>query len=118
MVQEMNADKLSQNFVWYTKDADASQAKKDPNDVLPVHKSKAKDDGQTGTPFYCALTSETSRFGVYSRPHTNSEVRKLLSDFSPIGRELLARSASKAPPTQNTSPTSTIQLPYRVSAPQ
>jgi hypothetical protein len=48
MVQEKNADELFQNFVWHTRDVDVSQAKKDPNEVLPVDKSKAKDDGQTG----------------------------------------------------------------------
>jgi hypothetical protein len=48
MVQEKNADELFQNFVWHTRDVDVSQAKKDPNEVLPVDKSKAKGDGQTG----------------------------------------------------------------------
>ncbi|KIM83645.1 hypothetical protein PILCRDRAFT_69340, partial [Piloderma croceum F 1598] len=48
MVQEKNADELFQNFVWHTRDVDVSHAKKDPNEVLPVDKDKAKDDGQTG----------------------------------------------------------------------
>jgi hypothetical protein len=51
MVQEKNADGLFQNFVWHTKDVDVSQAKKGPDEVLPVDKSKAKDDGQTGISF-------------------------------------------------------------------
>ena len=125
MVQEKNADELFQNFVWHTKDVDVSQAKKDPNEVLSVDKTKARDDGQTGMFFpHLVLSSETYRFvvfffffivfyhlgliviGVYpavkhlrtilSLVLTNSEVRKLLSDFSLIGRDLLARGASKA----------------------
>lgn len=49
MVQEKNADELFQSFVWHTRDVDVDAAKKDPNDVLPVDKTKAKDDGQLGT---------------------------------------------------------------------
>jgi Family of unknown function (DUF5923) len=52
MVQEKNADELFQNFVWHTRDVDVSQAKKDPDEVLPVDKSKAKDDGRTGEFFH------------------------------------------------------------------
>ena len=45
IVQQKNADELFQNFVWHTRDVDVSQAKKDPKDVVPVGKDKAKDDG-------------------------------------------------------------------------
>jgi hypothetical protein len=64
MVQEKNADELFQNFVWHTKDVDVSQAKRDPSEVLPVDKSKAKDDGQTGMSSYCFLSFMTYRFVV------------------------------------------------------
>jgi hypothetical protein len=105
MVQEKNADELFQNFVWHTRDVDVTQAKKDPNEVLPVDKSKAKDDGQTGArtvSIICRAKKLTLPAAVQhlrtilSLILTNSEVRKLLSDFSLIGRDLLARGASKA----------------------
>lgn len=56
MVQEKNADELFQNFVWHTRDVDVSKAKKDPNEVLPIDKSKAKDDGQTGERAFLKLS--------------------------------------------------------------
>ncbi|KIM80519.1 hypothetical protein PILCRDRAFT_822241, partial [Piloderma croceum F 1598] len=76
MVQEKNADEL---------DVDVSQAKKDPKEVLPVDKSK--DDGRTAVRHLQTILSLVL---------TNSEVRKLLSDISLIGRDLLARGASKS----------------------
>jgi len=80
------------------------QAKKDPDEVLPVDKSKAKDDGRTGEIFSCWCASHAHKVclavrhlrTILSFVLTNSEVRKLLSDFSLIGRDLLARGASKA----------------------
>ncbi|KZP14441.1 hypothetical protein FIBSPDRAFT_912787 [Athelia psychrophila] len=87
MVQEKNADELFQNFVWHTRDVDVDAAKKDPSQVLPVDKEKAKDDGQIAVQHLRTILSLIL---------TNSEVRKLLSDFSLIGRDLLARGASKA----------------------
>lgn len=48
MVQEKNADELFQNFVWHTRDIEFDRAKKDPNEVLPVDRQKATDDGQQG----------------------------------------------------------------------
>ncbi|KAF7967775.1 hypothetical protein HWV62_33189 [Athelia sp. TMB] len=87
MVQEKNADKLFQSFVWHTRAVDVDAAKKYSNDVLPVDKEKAKDDGQ--------LAVQNLRT-ILSLVLTNSEVRKLLSDFSLIGRDLLARGASNA----------------------
>ncbi|KAF7974468.1 hypothetical protein HWV62_12112 [Athelia sp. TMB] len=74
MVQEKNADELFQTF-------------KDPNDVLPVDKTKAKDDGQLAVQHLRTILSLIL---------TNSEVRKLLSGFSLIGRDLLARGAATA----------------------
>ena len=52
MMQEKNADKLFQNFLWHMRDMDVSQVKKDLDEVLPVDKSKAKDDGHTGEIFF------------------------------------------------------------------
>ncbi|KIM74590.1 hypothetical protein PILCRDRAFT_14356 [Piloderma croceum F 1598] len=73
MVQEKNADEL---FVWHTRDVDVSQMTKDPDEVLPVDKSKTKDDGRTG---------ENFRVGS-----SKASLRLLL-----IGRDL-ARGASEA----------------------
>ncbi|KDQ55295.1 hypothetical protein JAAARDRAFT_159347 [Jaapia argillacea MUCL 33604] len=87
MVQEKNADELFQNFVWHTQGIDGSKAKKDPNEVLPVDREKATNDGQEAVKHLRTLLSLIL---------TNSEVRKLLSDFSVIGRDLLAKGASKA----------------------
>ncbi|CAL1710558.1 unnamed protein product [Somion occarium] len=86
IVQEKNRDELFQNFVWHTRDTDFDQAKKDPNDVIPVDKEKAKSDGQQAAQHLRVLLSLIL---------TNAEVRKLLSDFSVIGRDLLARGAGK-----------------------
>ncbi|TCD61093.1 hypothetical protein EIP91_009046 [Steccherinum ochraceum] len=86
IVQEKNRDELLQNFIWHTRDTDFDQAKKDPNEVVPVDKDKAKSDGQQAVAHLRTLLSLI---------FTNAEVRKLLSDFSVIGRDLLARGASK-----------------------
>ncbi|KAI0747079.1 hypothetical protein C8Q80DRAFT_1179196 [Daedaleopsis nitida] len=86
MVKQKNADELLQNFIWHTRDVDVDQAKKDPNEVIPVDKEKAKNDGQQAVQHLRTLLSLVL---------TNAEVRKLLSDFSVIGRDMLARTASK-----------------------
>ncbi|KAL0948737.1 hypothetical protein HGRIS_008869 [Hohenbuehelia grisea] len=90
IAQEKNADELFQNFVWHTRDVNADQAKKDPNEVLPVDKAKAQTDGQQAVKHLRTLLNLVL---------TNSEARKLLSDFSVMGRDLLARGASKAADT-------------------
>lgn len=86
MVKKKNADELFQNFVWHTREVDTSSAKKDPNEVIPVDKDKAKADGQQAVTHLRTLLSLIL---------TNSEVRKLVSDFAVIGRDLLARGAAK-----------------------
>ena len=48
IVLEKNADELFQNFVWHTQDVEWDNAKKDPNEILPVDKAKAKDDAKYG----------------------------------------------------------------------
>ena len=48
IVQEKNADELFQNFMWRTDSMDLSNARKDPNQVLPVDKSKVQDDSRQG----------------------------------------------------------------------
>ncbi|KAI0777372.1 hypothetical protein BD413DRAFT_467001 [Trametes elegans] len=86
IVLQKNADELFQNFIWHTRDVDIDQAKKDPNEVLPVDKEKAKNDGREAVKHLRTLLSLVL---------TNAEVRKLLTDFSVIGRDILARTASK-----------------------
>ena len=86
IVKEKNADELFQNFVWHTRDTNFDKAKKDPNEVLPVDQEKAKSDGQQAVGHLRTLLSLIL---------TNAEVRKLLSDFSVIGRDLFARGAMK-----------------------
>lgn len=87
IVKEKNADELFQNFIWHTRSTDIDRAKKDPNEVIPVDQQKAKNDGQQAVQHLRTLLSLIL---------TNAEVRKLLNDFSVIGRDLFARGAMKA----------------------
>ncbi|EGN94223.1 hypothetical protein SERLA73DRAFT_115180 [Serpula lacrymans var. lacrymans S7.3] len=87
IVKEKNSDELFQNFVWHTRDVSLEGAKKDPSEVAPIDQQKARDDGQQAVRHVRTILSLIM---------TNSEVRKLLSDFSVIGRDLLAKGAAKA----------------------
>ncbi|KAH6911282.1 hypothetical protein BKA70DRAFT_1220304 [Coprinopsis sp. MPI-PUGE-AT-0042] len=90
MVSEKNADELFQNFVWHTQGASeevnvqsiVGEAKGTVPDA-----EKAKKDGEDAVKHLRTLMTLVL---------TNSEVRKLLSDFGLIGRDLLAKGASKA----------------------
>ncbi|KAI0077531.1 hypothetical protein K474DRAFT_1661627 [Panus rudis PR-1116 ss-1] len=90
MVKEKNRDELFQNFIWHTRDTDFDQHKKDPSEVIPVDKEKAKSDGQQAVQHLRTLLSLV---------FTNAEVRKLVSDFAVMGRDLLARGAVKVAET-------------------
>ncbi|KAF9457296.1 hypothetical protein BDZ94DRAFT_1326382 [Collybia nuda] len=88
MVQEKNADELFQNFVWHTRDVDKEGIKGGVTGTeAPVDREKANSDSQEAVQHLRTLLSLVL---------TNSEVRKLLSDFSLIGRDLLAKTAQKA----------------------
>ncbi|KAF4574250.1 hypothetical protein EYR40_006036 [Pleurotus pulmonarius] len=88
IVQEKNADELLQRFIWHTRSTTANTVlNKDPNQAAPVDKSKIDQDAQQATRHLRTLVSLVL---------TNAEVRKLFTDFSVIGRDLLAISASKA----------------------
>ncbi|KAF8492864.1 hypothetical protein F5888DRAFT_1728342 [Russula emetica] len=87
IVREKNSDELFQNFLWNTSSVDLTNARKDPNEVLPVEKSKVQDDRHQAARHLRTLGDLIA---------TNSEVRKILSDFSVIGRDILARTASHA----------------------
>jgi hypothetical protein len=86
-VQEKNADELFQNFIWHTRAVDTDRLK--PGDLtenVPVDSQKVKADGEQAVKHLRTLLTLVL---------TNSEVRKLLYDFSLIGRDLLAKGASK-----------------------
>ncbi|KAL1744429.1 hypothetical protein HDZ31DRAFT_38713 [Schizophyllum fasciatum] len=87
IVKEKNADELLQNFFWHTRDVSAHNAVTSNNPDLPVGKDKVKSDGQQAVQHLRTLITLVL---------TNAEARKLLSDFGLIGRDLLARGASKA----------------------
>ncbi|KAG1792741.1 uncharacterized protein HD556DRAFT_1377609 [Suillus plorans] len=85
IVNEKNADELFQNFIWNTRDVSLDSVKTDPSAVAPDH-PKIDEDRQTAVRHLRTILSLIL---------TNSEVRKLLSDFSVIGRDILAKGASK-----------------------
>lgn len=70
IVREKNGDELFQNFMWRTDSVDVNNARKDPNQVLPVDKSKVQDDSRQGlcpqTPFQRALNTSTTQLAVTS----------------------------------------------------
>ncbi|TFY64828.1 hypothetical protein EVJ58_g2365 [Rhodofomes roseus] len=87
MVLKKNADELFQNFVWHTRAVDTAPAKNIANsDNVPIDQQKVKQDGQQAVTHLRTLLSLVM---------TNAEVRKLVADFSVIGRDLLARGAGK-----------------------
>ncbi|KAG8770836.1 hypothetical protein FRC12_004021 [Ceratobasidium sp. 428] len=86
IVANKNADELFQNFVFHTQGTDYSRAKQE-GDVMPVSKDAATRDGQEAVKHLRTLLTLFA---------TNSEARKLLSDFGLIGRDLFARGAAKA----------------------
>ncbi|KAH8992986.1 hypothetical protein EDB92DRAFT_520703 [Lactarius akahatsu] len=86
IVREKNADEIFQSFMWNINHEELSSITKHPSEVLPAEKSKVKDDAHQA-----ALHLRTLGNLVV----TNREVRKILADFSVIGREILARTASQ-----------------------
>ncbi|EIN12698.1 hypothetical protein PUNSTDRAFT_97516 [Punctularia strigosozonata HHB-11173 SS5] len=87
MILEKNSDEVFQNFVWHTRDVDYDRLKKDPSALTTVDQQKAQQDSQQAVKHLRTLLSLV---------FTNSEARKLVSDFTVIGRDLLARGAAKA----------------------
>jgi hypothetical protein len=103
IVESKNADEIFQNFMWTTREVDVSVAKKDPKEVLPVDGDKLQQDKQDGA--CTSNVSLTHNWTVVATKHlrtllnliaTNSEARKLLSDFSVLGRDILARATTHA----------------------
>ncbi|KAF8580268.1 hypothetical protein K439DRAFT_1357420 [Ramaria rubella] len=93
IVKEKNADELFQNFIWHTRSVDYSPAKQDPEANAPISAEKAKADSQQVAHHLRTLLSLLL---------TNAETRKLLSDFTIVGRDLLARSADFIRPDEET----------------
>jgi hypothetical protein len=107
MLDEKNADELLQNFIWDTRDIDRENLR--PGEVArPVDREALKSESQQGLLFHLALLYSVAERIAVAVQHlrtlfhivlTNSEARKLLSDFSVIGRDLLSKSAAKAAET-------------------
>jgi hypothetical protein len=85
IVKQKNADELFQNFVWHTRDTTDVDIAKATSGETP--EGKLTEDSRVAVRHLRTLLSLIL---------TNSEVRKLLSDFSVIGRDLLAKAATKA----------------------
>ncbi|CAE6364948.1 unnamed protein product [Rhizoctonia solani] len=86
MVAHKNSDELFQNFIFHTTGTDFTRAKQD-GDVVPVNKSDTDKDKQEAVQHLRTLLTLFA---------TNSEARKLLSDFGLIGRDLFTRGAARA----------------------
>ncbi|KAG1723281.1 hypothetical protein EDB19DRAFT_1645363 [Suillus lakei] len=86
IVNDKNTDELFQNFIWNTRDISLDSIKTDPDAAAPVDRAKIEEDRQTAVRHLRTILSLIL---------TNSEVRKLLSDFSVIGRDILAKGAAK-----------------------
>ncbi|KAF8528371.1 hypothetical protein BU17DRAFT_73458 [Hysterangium stoloniferum] len=92
IVKEKNADELLQKFIWHTRGVDASHgAKRDPADTIGITADKVKNDSMQAAHHLRTLLSLFL---------TNAEARKLISDFSVIGRDLLVRSADAIRPDE------------------
>ncbi|RXK41203.1 hypothetical protein M231_01608 [Tremella mesenterica] len=83
IVQEKNADELFQNAVWTSYSADPSRAKQE--GVVSVSKEDAKKDANTAAQHLRVLITLFL---------TNSEARKIISDFGIIARDLFATGAA------------------------
>ncbi|KAJ3926778.1 MAG: hypothetical protein NXY57DRAFT_1110382, partial [Lentinula lateritia] len=92
ILKKKNGDELLQDVIWNTRDIETPNSIKgedlaNDNHVLGVNKNKAQEDAQQAA------------HSVRTLLHlllTNSEARKLVSDFSVVGRDLLARGLGKA----------------------
>ena len=105
IVNQKNSDELFQNFIWHTRDVDTDKLKRDPKDTLPENQPDVAADKEQGLRLLDDFRHPPLMFTVPTAVHhlrtllnlvlTNSEARKLLSDFGVIGRDLLARGAAK-----------------------
>jgi len=87
MVREKNSDELIQKFLWDTRGLDQGKVDRGTDSSLTKEQQRLKSDAPQAAEHLRTLLNLAL---------TNSEVRKLFSDFALIGRDLLARSAAKA----------------------
>ncbi|KAK0451135.1 uncharacterized protein EV420DRAFT_1561072 [Desarmillaria tabescens] len=80
MIEEKNGDELIQNWIWQTREVEMSDISA--GNVQGVDKEKAKEDVDTATRHVRTLVNLVL---------TNSEFRKLIKDFSVVGRDLAAK---------------------------
>ncbi|KAK0454266.1 uncharacterized protein EV420DRAFT_1695817 [Desarmillaria tabescens] len=80
MIEEKNGDELIQNWIWQTREVEMSDISA--GNVQGVDKEKAKEDVDTATRHVRTLVNLVL---------TNSEFRKLIKDFSIVGRDLAAK---------------------------
>ncbi|KAG7443718.1 uncharacterized protein BT62DRAFT_971879 [Guyanagaster necrorhizus] len=80
MIHDKDGDELIQDWIWRTRDVDIPDVKA--KDIRRVDKEKAKDDADTATRHVRTLVNLVL---------TNSEFRKLIKDFSVVGRDLAAK---------------------------
>lgn len=109
VLQDKNADELLQNFIWHTRDIDRDViAPGNPAERLPLDRETARSDSQKGLQLRTQSSRIRSDHSTVAARHlrtllhiilTNSEARKLFSDFSVIGRDLLSKTAAKASET-------------------
>ena len=103
MVQQKNADELLQNFIWHTRAIDSQKLKTNGlNEALPTESLKSDADkgnttlhGLTDHIYWTFLVAVRHLRTLLSIILTNSEVRKLLSDISVIGVDLLSKGATE-----------------------
>ncbi|KAF9444701.1 hypothetical protein P691DRAFT_763168 [Macrolepiota fuliginosa MF-IS2] len=99
IIQEKNADELFQNFIWHTRDIDRETIKQPTRLQTNGDATQTADDTEQSQHPTAKADSEQAITNLRTLLHivlTNSEARKLLSDFSVIGRDLLSKSAVKA----------------------
>ncbi|KAK0200612.1 hypothetical protein DFS33DRAFT_1387828 [Desarmillaria ectypa] len=80
MIQEKNGDELIQNWIWQTREVDMSDTNL--RTVQGVDREKANEDADIATRHVRTLVNLVL---------TNSEFRKLIKDFSVVGRDLAAK---------------------------
>ena len=103
MVREKNNDELLQNFIWHTRAVDSQKLKTNGlNGAIPTEGLKSDTDkgtmavhGLTDHIYWTFLLAVRHLRTLLSIILTNSEVRKLLSDISVIGVDILSKEATQ-----------------------
>ncbi|KAK7458027.1 hypothetical protein VKT23_009935 [Stygiomarasmius scandens] len=97
LVKKKNGDELLQDFVWGTRDkSEGLMEEKDGEEVKEESKEEAKERVDKAKARQDANQAATHIRTLLHLLLTNSEARKLVSDLSLVGRDLLSRGLSKA----------------------